>query len=425
MKKPLAMALCLVMSSLVTPSGPCRAEDQAAFKAGQAARARGVDAFRAGDLDTALAAMEEALTHRPGHPLLLGNVAYLAAATGDGGRAYEAAQAYAALGLVPGAEIQAKIKQAITPDAWRRLEAMFARNDKKIGMFEISASFNRELQLVEGIAEDDEGTLYAATVVSGGIYRRDGWNAVQIVDAKDHEFGSFFGMTFHDGALYATFARVEQTPGYVQGEGQTGLAKIDPKTGDILKVWTLPDGTDGQQIADLTITATGTILLSDAQGGKVYRVAGDTLEVAFSDAGFMSPQGIAELPGNGLFLADYGRGIWHLDEKSGAITLMEPPANTTLLGIDGLIAHKGRLYAIQNGVNPHRIIRITVADQAISAVEIVAQNLEPWKEPTLGFSSESGVLYVAASQWPKYGEWGAIRQGAAPSAPTPIMLIRD
>ncbi|WP_417449422.1 hypothetical protein [Kordiimonas sp.] len=420
MKKTLALTLCLLSLSY-----PAASESQSAFEAGQAARTRGAEAFRDGDIPAALAAMEEALSFRPTHPGLLGNVAYLAATTGDGGRAYAAATAYAALGLVPGEEVQAKIKQAVTADAWRRLEALFAKNNQKIGMFEISASFERDLVLIEGITEDDEGTLYASTVVSGGIYRRDGWKAVQIVDAKDHEFGSFFGMAFHHGALYVTFGRIAQTPGYEPDQGQTGLAKIDPKTGNVLKVWTLPDGTDGQQIADLTITENGTIYLSDAQGGRVYKVVGDALQPAFTHKGFMSPQGLAELPGIGLFLADYGRGIWRLDEKSGGIILMEPPKNTSLLGIDGLIAHKGQLYAIQNGVSPQRIIKVGFIEGEITSIDVVAQNLEPWNEPTLGVSTDDGVLYVAASQWPKYDKWGAVRQGAKPPAPTPIMLIRD
>ena len=422
MKKRLAIALAAV---LALPTGSPMAEDEAAFQASQEARGRGGEAFRAGDLTAALAAMEEALSYRPGHPGLLGNVAYLAAATGDGQRAVEALEAYAALGLVPGGEIRAKAKEAVTPAAWERLEAAFTRNGRAIGMADIDTPLPADLRLVEGIALGPDDTLYVGTVVSGGIYRMDGHEATMIVGAKDHEFGSFFGMTMHDGSLYATFARVEQTPGYVPGEGQTGLAKINPATGDVLQVWTLPGGTEGQQIADLAVTAAGTIYLSDAQGRKVYRVKGDTLEPAFTHEGFMSPQGIAELPGKGLYLADYGRGIWHLNEKSGEATLLEAPEGSSLLGIDGLVAHKGRLIAIQNGVNPQRIIEVHPGADGIESVTVLAQALDGWNEPTLGVSGNAGLYYIAASQWPKYGESGSLRNGAEPPSVTPVMVIRD
>jgi hypothetical protein len=422
MNKWLAVALTL---SLSVPALPTAVEDEAAFAASQAARAKGGEAFRAGDLGAALAAMEEALSFRPTHPGLLGNVAYLAASTGDGQRAAEVLRAYAALGLVPGEEIQAKVKEAVTPAAWQSLEAAFKHNTRTIGTADIDTPLPADLHLVEGIALATDGTMYVGTVVSGGIYRMKGHEATMVVDAKDHEFGSLFGMTMHDGSLYATFARVEQTPGYVKDEGQTGLAKINPTTGDVLKVWVLPDGTEGQQIADLTVTADGTIYVSDAQGKKIYRVEGDTLVAAFSHSGFMSPQGIVELKGEGLYLADYGRGIWKLDEKSGEATLMDTPTNASLLGIDGLVAHKGRLIAIQNGVNPQRIAEVHIDGDTITGITVLAQNLEGWDEPTLGVSGKDGIYYIAASQWPKYGESGAIRQGAEPPAATPVMLIRD
>lgn len=422
MNKWLAVALTL---SLLAPATPAVAEDETAFEASQAARAKGGEAFRAGDLGAALAAMEKALSFRPTHPGLLGNVAYLAAATGDGQRAAEALQAYAALGLLPGAEIQAKVKEAVTPVAWEKLEAAFRHNNRTVGTADIDTPLPADLHLVEGIALSEDGTLYIGTVVSGGIYRMNGHEAVQIVDARDHEFGSFFGMAMFGGNLYATFARVEQTPGHMKGEGQTGLAKINPETGDVLQVWTLPGGTEGQQLADLTVTSDDSIYVSDAQGKKVYRVEGDTLVPAFSHAGFMSPQGIAELPGKGLYLADYGRGIWKLDEKSGEMTLMDTPTNTSLLGIDGLVAHKDRLIAIQNGVNPQRIVEVHLDGEAITGITILAQGLEGWDEPTLGVSGKNGIYYIAASQWPKYGDSGMVREGAAAPATTPVMLIRD
>ncbi|WP_025897653.1 hypothetical protein [Kordiimonas gwangyangensis] len=178
MNKWLAVALTL---SLAAPSLPAAGEDEASFEASQAARAKGGEAFRAGELAAALKAMEEALAFRPTHPGLLGNVAYLAASTGDGQRAAEALRAYAALGLVPGDEIQAKVKEAVAYDAWQTLQDAFARNTRTIGTADIDTPLPADLRLVEGIAMAEDGTLYVGTVVSGGIYRMNGHKATMVL----------------------------------------------------------------------------------------------------------------------------------------------------------------------------------------------------------------------------------------------------
>jgi len=398
-------------------------ETEAAYEASQTARNKGVAAFREGDLQTALKHIEEALGHRPNHPLLLGYVAYLAAETGDKEKARHAAARYGALGLSPGNDIRLALRNALGDEA-RRLEDRFDANLAPAGSATTKFMLPESLQLVESIARDDMGRFFFGTVVDGGIYRMDAAGPVKIVDTKQHEFGSFFGMTVAGGSLYATFAHIEQTPGHVEGEGQTGIARIDPDTGEILDVWTLPGGTEDQQLADITVTHDGVIFASDAKGKKVYQITGDTLFPLFAHAGFMSPQGLAETPDGRLIMADYGRGLWHLDRKTGAATLLGAPRDVSLHGIDGLARHGDYLMAIQNGVTPHRILKLTLAadGNSVEQAAVAAKALEAFDEPTLGISAQDGFYFVASSQWPKYGPGGMVREGAE-VAPTAIMKL--
>ncbi|SDD33184.1 hypothetical protein [Kordiimonas lacus] len=398
-------------------------ETDAAYEASQEARNKGVAAFREGDLETALTHMEEAFRHRPNHPLLLGYIAYLAAETGNRENAMEAAKRYAAMGIAPGADIRLALKNALGDEA-AALEKQFEANLAAQGSATTKFMLPTEFRLVEGIARDGQGRFYFGTVVSGEIVRMDATGPVQIVDAKQHEFGSFFGMTFHDGSLYATFAHMEQTFGYTEGEGQTGIARINPDTGDIQDVWTLPGGTENQQLADITVTQDGAIFASDAKGGQVYQITGDTLFPLFAHDGFMSPQGLAETSDGHLILADYGRGLWHLDRKSGQITLLGAPADVSLHGIDGLARHGNSLIAIQNGVTPHRILALTLSadGKSVTDVTVKAKALPTFDEPTLGVSAPDGFYFVAGSQWPKYEPGGFVREGAE-VAPTTIMKL--
>ncbi|MFC4346485.1 hypothetical protein ACFO5Q_01330 [Kordiimonas lipolytica] len=399
-------------------------ETEAAYQASQAERNKGVAAFREGDHQTALTHIEEALRHRPNHPLLVGYVAYLAAETGDTDKAWKAANQYAALGVAPGADIRLALRNALGEVRGDELDRLFDANMAVAGSAQVKLMLPENHRLVEGIAQDAHGRFYFGTVVSGEIIRMDATGPKKIVDAKQHEFGSFFGMTFHDGSLYATFAHIEQTPGYTEGEGQTGIARIDPATGDIQDVWTLPGGTEDQQLADITVTKDGSIFATDAKGGKVYQITGDTLFPLFAHDGFMSPQGIAETADGQLIMADYGRGLWHLDRKSGDVSLLGVPTDASLHGIDGLARGGDRLIAIQNGVNPHRILALTITEDGRSVQNVVvkAQALPDFDEPTLGVGTPDGFYFIASSQWPKFGPGGMVKEGTVVS-PTAVMKL--
>lgn len=412
--------------ALTNPAANASVEEtQEAFEASQEARNIGVHAFHAGELEKALGYMEEALTHRPNNPLLMGYVAYLAARTGDTGRALEVANAYARLGLSPGPEVRSTLKATLPPEESFGLMVSFETALRPRGKATTKFMLPTGIKLVEGIAFAPDGTLFVSAVASPGIWRMNGTGPVQILDGTKQGIGSLFGMAFHDGHLYAAYAHIPQTPGFAESEGNTGIVKLDPATGAMVQTWTLPPSEGGQQLADITVTATGEVFATDAMGKTVYQITGDTLFPLFRHPGFMNPQGITELDGH-LMMADYGRGLWRLDRVTGAATLMAVPDSVSLHGIDGLAVSDGKLIAIQNGVRPHRILSVTLNEGASAVVDIavVAKALEEWDEPTLGALGPDGFYFVGNSQWPKYGKDGRLRDGAA-AEPTAIMKLEN
>lgn len=426
MKRILGIFIGIILVAGTAAASNIFHETEAAFEASQAARNKGVEAFRAGELEAALGHMEEALSHRPNNPLLLGYVAYLAAETGNAIRAETAAKRYAAMGLVPADGIRASLGTALPEKPAHEISTAFGTNLQPHGTTETKFILPADFELVEGIATDSKGRFYFGSVVSGSIVRMDATGPSKIVDAKQHEFGSFFGMLMHDSNLYVTFAHLRQTPGYAEGEGQTGVAKVDPETGDVLEVWALPGGSASQQIADITVSSDGGIYVSDAQGKKIYQITGDTLFPAFVHDGFMSPQGIAETGNGHLILADYGRGLWLLDRETGKATLLGVPENISLHGIDGLVWHDGKLIALQNGVTPHRMLAIDISADGtyVENARVVAQGFGDYGEPTLGVSTSDGLYFIAGSQWPSYGDGGILNEGME-AKPTPVMKLTD
>jgi len=105
------------------------------------------------------------------------------------------------------------------------------------------------------------------------------------------------------------------------------------------------------------------------------------------------------------------------------------PGGGSALGIDGLVADEDTLFAVQNGIVPPRVIRIELARDAagapvaVRAVREVDRNLELADEPTLLVRhGDGGLVYVANSQWEKYGEDGARRPGTRLEPPRLLRL---
>lgn len=395
----------------------------------QTARGEAVVSFRAGDLTAALDGMKRALVDRPTNPALLSNALFLAAETGKTEGAVGFANQFVALGLVPGAGIQAKMQEKLPAGVWQRFSKKFGEITQPTGTAESLISVATEHKLVEGIATDGNGTYFLSTVISGTILSVKPNGEISIlVDRKDHAIGSFFGIAYneHQQALYATHGRVDQTPNMAKGEGQTGVLRINSATGDVTGDWALPGGTDGQQIADIAISPTGSVYVTQAQGGGIYKISDDSLEKLDTKKQFRSPQGLAFLGAGNVFMADYGRGLWRIDTVTAEAKLLALPPTVSLIGIDGLFAHKGRLIAIQNGVGPQRVIEIKLdsAGEAVTGIEVLAKSLAGFDEPTLGASTPSGLVFVASSQWPKYTPGGFVAEDQTVN-PTVILRLPD
>lgn len=404
-------------------------ETEEQYERSQAARGNAITAFRAGDLAAALERMKHALTDRPTNIALLSNALFLAAETEKIDDAVKFANQFTALSMVPGAGIQAKMKAKLPAIVWQRFSKEFEELLKPRGIAETLISVPTDHRLVEGVATDGNGTYFLSTVVSGTILsvKPDGTLSV-LVNRDDHAVGSFFGIAYsrQEGALYATHGRVDQTPNMPEGEGQTGVMRINPKTGDMTGDWVLSGGTDGQQIADIAISPTGTVYATQAQGGGIYKINGDNLEKLDTKKQFRSPQGLAFLEGGALFMADYGRGLWRINAATEEASLLALPASISLIGIDGLFAHNGRLIAVQNGVSPHRIIEIKLngTQDAVVDIKVLAQGMAEFDEPTLGTSTPEGLVFVASSQWPKYTPGGIVADGQTLN-PTIVLRVPD
>ncbi len=192
---------------------------------------------------------------------------------------------------------------------------------------------------------------------------------------------------------------------------------------------------------DMTLSRAGFIYVSDSLDRAIYRLDGatGTFDRWLESDLFVSPQGLA-LSGDErvLFVADYSHGIFRVGVNDRAVRLLPYPDDMTMLGIDGLAWHDGDLVAIQNGVRPHRVIRLKLNKNMDRIVgwEVLEANHPGFDEPTLGVvvreSSGRGAnggsalfYYVANSHWGAFDRQGNLRENAELTVPLVLRLPLD
>jgi hypothetical protein len=102
---------------------------------------------------------------------------------------------------------------------------------------------------------------------------------------------------------------------------------------------------------------------------------------------------------------------------------LESPPNTALLGIDGLVrAPNGDLIAVQNGVRPDRVLRITLdsAAESVVAVAVLESAHLNMPAPTLGcIATDGNFFFVGNANWTHFDD-----PGATATAPRPVPIFR-
>lgn len=186
------------------------------------------------------------------------------------------------------------------------------------------------------------------------------------------------------------------------------------------------EGPQHSALGDMVLAPDGDPIVSDGDGGDVYRIAGGQL-TRLNDRDFISPQTPVMLPGGThLLVPDYLRGVGNLDLKSGEVTWLNRGAQSkpvALNGIDGLYFYQGSLLLTQNGTSPERVVRLqldpglthTVSEQII---ERATPNLG---DPTHGVIVGDSFFYIANSGWNNLDEHGNLKPG---SKLTPARIMR-
>jgi sugar lactone lactonase YvrE len=397
------MRLFLVFAAAFAPllsAAPAGAKRHQDFRA--EARA----AYERKDYAAARAATEAARRLRPDSPRYLYNLAAFAALTQDAPAAIEYLQQLAALGVSMPVERDPDFASLQGTAPFLRVLQQLAANRAPRGEVQELAELPGRTGIIEGLAyRARTGDLYFSDVHHRGIWRRDRAGAIQRFSAEDEDVLGVFGLALDETrqVLWAAMSAVPEMAGYTaELKDRAGLAEFDLGTSALRRVIPVPLEGREHGLGDLLVTADGTVYTTDSKAPVIWKLAlgADDFEKLVDSPLFTSLQGIVAWQRE-IIVADYANGLFAIDPNSGAIRALNPPAGTTLLGLDGLLALPDGIVATQNGVEPQRVVKITLTPRAegIASVTVLAAALPQLQDLSLISLVDGVPTFIAGSGW--------------------------
>jgi hypothetical protein len=342
-------------------------------------RTEALTAAARGDFPGARQAIDEALRLRPDSPRYLRDLAGITARAGDAAGAIGALRQLAVFGVAPNLERDPELATLQGTPAFRDVLQRLADNRAPQGAAEIFAELPGRSGIIEGIAyRDQAGELFLGDVHFRCVWRRGRDGRTVRFTAADEDLLGIFGLAIDEPrrSLWAAMTAGPEMAGFTQEKkGHAALAEFDLVTGELRRVIDVPQEGRDHGLGDLLVAADGTIYATDSFAPVIWMLApgAEDLQKVADTPVFSSLQGLAVERGT-LLVADYANGLFTIEIGTGNVAALPPPKNTTLLGLDGMVRVPGGIVAVQNGVEPQRILRIGLTPDwaAITSVTVLA-----------------------------------------------------
>jgi hypothetical protein len=284
--------------------------------------------------------------------------------------------------------------------------------------------------IAEDLVYDTAGARFlVSSVHRGGVdaVGADGKVTAFVASGANDSWG-MFGIALDErrGLLWVTTAAMPiAAHSQASDKGRSALLEYDLRTGAFHNRYLPPD--EGEHaFGDLTVGADGTVYVSDGIGSGVYMLpaGANSLRVLVPRGVLKSPQTPAlSADGKTLLVPDYDTGITAVSLSNGKTRPLAHPADLELRGIDGMVRVGNELFAVQNGVIPNRIMKLTldtaqtrilhgepVARKGIAAELTHATAVGPW------------LYFIVRSGWDRVQDDGTIKPGTAGTAPAVAKL---
>ena len=371
-------------------------------------RARAEQAIQADDCVALRTALTELAPLAPNNPRNIYNLAACNNRLGQRAAALSGLATLADMGLVYDISVDADFSSLFKSGAFQAIAARMTRNRQPVTHASRAFSIAEADLIPESIAYDAlTHRWFISSVRQAKIVTADGRTFA-------HTQWSVFALAIDSQRrmLWATIAVVAQCAVCSDAaHDRSALLGFDLDSGaEQLRI----DSPVNGLLGDMTIAANGDLYVSEGMHGAVLRLpqGANAFERLDVPGGFLSPQTPAlSADGKVLYVPDYVRGIAAITLKDRKLRWPRPGAHIALTGIDGLYLDHGSFIAVQNGVTPERIVRISADLQAQTVLEA---NWPGLGEPTHGVVIGRDFYFLANSGWNAFDAQGKKVPGAAP-----------
>jgi len=411
--------LPLILPALVAllAADPAAAQ-QDPILASRAAYQEAVRAYEAHDVPAFLAHAREAERLRPDHGGVIYALASACALSGDTAGALAALRRFAALGYTADVAADSDFTPLRELPAFAAVGRSLATNAEPVVRSRRAFTLPERDLLTEGIAWDSVSrAFFVGSVHHRKILRVEpsGRVSVLVPPGQDGLLAPL-GMRADPARrlLWVAASAVPQMEGYDTADaGRSGVFAFDLRTGALRARYLIPPDGQPHALGDVVVTRTGDVYASDSRAPAIYRIArgADSIERFLTSPLLLSAQGMAlDTDERTMYVADYARGLLRVDLATRTVRPVPADDGVLALGIDGLYRVGGDLIGVQNGVEPHRVVRLHLerGGDRITRAEVLERARPDYAEPTLGVMVGGALYYVANSQWERFRDDGTI-----------------
>src|SRR6202789_1388282 len=347
---------------------------------------------------------------------------------GESDRAFEQLEQVAQMGQSEDLiAISSDFSALATGSRWTRLQNAFAANRSPMSLARTAFSLSDPALLAEDV-DYDPGTsrFFITSVREKKIISATGTgSSINFATAPDNWPILAIKVDSQRSVVWATEVAMQGFSFAPKSDwGRSAVLCFDLKNGRLLR---RTEGPHGSALGDMALAANGDVIVSDGDGGGVYRASHTGGELTRLDDGdFISPQTPAIDPdGRQIFVRDYVRGIAVLELGTKKVRWLPMEGRFALNGIDGMYFEGGKLIAVQNGTSPERVVIFTLDAERrkITSEKIIERSTPTLGDPTHGVLVDGDFFYIANSGWDSIDDQGNVKPGAKLSVPR-LMRVR-
>jgi len=372
--------------------------------------------------------VEKLLRFLPDHPRIWYLFAVAKLGHGDRDGALQALRHIAEMGVYIDIRSDPELSPLRAMPEFSALEKRFSLALKPVGSATVAFQLKEPDFIPEGLAYDTlSGDFFVGSVHLRKVVRVHNGVPYNFADG-DSGLWSVLGIK-PDSAhrvLWVVTSALPQMEGYDDSlRDRSALYAFDLMSGQRLAVYK-PSDNGPHAFNDLTIATDGGVYVADGEGGVYVLAPGTkTLQPLIPKGALRSSQGLAlSADGRLLYIADYSRGLFAYDLTSTQLTHLTAPADINTTGLDGLARHGSDLIATQNGINPQRVLRLSLTQSglAIATGSVIEANDPLVPEPTLEDIVGDTLYVVANSQWSRFDEKGVLAPASRLEVPRIVKL---